>query len=128
MDPKINFQVVRFNNVLGVAYQNVVSGKPDCWDILSQHVTLGAAETAAATAKKNPFERERVAIRLSDDINPRCMWSDFYRIDPTRFAEIESVEGRRYPGACEICSAPADWSMEANDYRCDLHPETKTPF
>lgn len=76
------YQVVTPDEKMMNAYQNIISGKPDCWDVQSEHDTLADAEKAA---KKN---RGRVAIRMSDNISPANMISDEYRIDPKREPEL----------------------------------------
>jgi hypothetical protein len=76
------YQVATPNRVMMNAFQNVISGKPDCWDIVSEHSSLEEAEKAA---KKN---RGRVRIRLSDDPNPNHVISEKYCINPAREPEL----------------------------------------
>jgi len=78
------YQVVTPNERMMNAYQNVIQGKPDCWDVQSEHETLADAEKAAKKI------RGRVAIRLSDDISPNFMISDKYRIKPEREPELNA--------------------------------------
>jgi len=76
------YQVVTPNETLMQAYQNLLYGKPDCWDIQSEHETLTAAEKAANGVTGY------VVIRLADDISPLMNISDRYRIDPKREPEL----------------------------------------
>ena len=78
------YQVVTPDDTLMSAYQSVICGKPDCWDIVSQHDTLADAEDAANKI------RGRVRIRLSDDINPNHSISDKYYISPKLEPELSN--------------------------------------
>lgn len=76
----MKYQVCKVNDVLASAYQNIISGKPDIFDVISEHDTINEARKAA--------EDCRVIIRRSDDISPADNISEFYRIDPTKEPEL----------------------------------------
>ena len=81
------FQALEFNEILADATQNLISGRPDLWNVMSEHERFADAAAAVKARKPGQFP-SRYAIRLSEDPQPHNKISEFLRIDPERMPEL----------------------------------------
>jgi len=71
MTNRNRFELVRENRVLMQAYQNVIEGKPDCWDHVAWFESLDearAALKAATDARHMVRGRDGIPVLFSGDV------------------------------------------------------------
>lgn len=105
------FQALEFNEILADATQNLISGRPDLWNVISEHERFSDAAEAIKARKPGKFPT-RYAIRLSDDTRPHRTISAFLRIDPERMPGLAAYYAEAAERAEKILLASGLYTID----------------